>query len=216
MELRLELLSVTRRMDHVVDIVVAKDGRFGCRIADPVVALSHGLWAQEIVGRGEQGLIIHVRDQAHFAQADVGAIGDHAGYDRVPVQRCLHVALKNMRERIQALATGIDELEQLGNVNLGHFIEEGIVGRFLNAHIGQRPGDHTPPVFAQLDMRIFSRQDAPVYLFVLGFQFLFHLLENLCHRLRKQRGIDVLKYFLLILLPDVLRNQVFVEAAKAQ
>ena len=49
MELRLKLLPVTRRVNYVSNIVVAKDRQFGCRIADLIIALSNCLWPQEIM-----------------------------------------------------------------------------------------------------------------------------------------------------------------------
>lgn len=57
MNLRLEFLSVARRMDNVVDIIVAKDWQFGRRVANPVVAFPHCFRTQKVVSGGEQGLV---------------------------------------------------------------------------------------------------------------------------------------------------------------
>jgi hypothetical protein len=51
-----------------------------------------------------------------------------------------------MRERIQALATGIDELEQLGNVNLGHFI--------LMLLRASAPSESTPDKITAMGFRV--------------------------------------------------------------
>jgi hypothetical protein len=54
-------------MNHLVDIVVAKDGQFRYRVADSIVRLMHRFRPEEVIRGSIQRLVTQIGDRAHLA-----------------------------------------------------------------------------------------------------------------------------------------------------
>jgi hypothetical protein len=54
-------------MNHLVDIVVAKDGQFRYHVADSIVRLMHRFRPEEVIRGSVQGLVTQIGDGAHLA-----------------------------------------------------------------------------------------------------------------------------------------------------
>jgi len=87
---------------------------------------------------------------------------DQAGDNGLKLRLRLHVTGQDMAESVQTLAARVDELQQLGDVDLWQSIEEGVVDALMIACVRQAPGGLSP-LLAKLDVGILTCQDAPVH-----------------------------------------------------
>src|SRR5436190_5118260 len=74
--LGLKLLAVTTRMDHTINIVVAKERQGGHCVNDPRVRRPYGFRAQVILRGTHQRPRGDVRAFAHAIEPEIGAPGD--------------------------------------------------------------------------------------------------------------------------------------------
>jgi hypothetical protein len=217
MDLGLELLPVARRVNGVVDIVMAEDRELGHGVAHPVVGFAQSLQADEVVRGGEERLVAQVGDRPHLPEPDVRAVGDQARDDGLPVHHRLHVPAENMAESVQALASAVGELQEAGYVNLRQVIEEGVVdGVFLLTCVRQGPGGDDAAFLRQLDVGVLAFEHASVHRLVLGFQLCFEFGQQLPYRFGQRRCVDRLQDARPMLPPGPFGDEVPIEAAKTQ
>lgn len=209
-----KLLAVAARMDHTVNIVVAKERQGGHRIDDPRVGRPYGFQAQVVLRGAHQGPRADVRAFAHAIESQIGAPSNQTRPEHTSILRLVTIAAQHMLKGVHECTSRIDQGQHIFERELGQALKQRVVDRIARSRCLKGPAPRGA-MLRDLHCRIVAGGYPPVDTGKLRFQVLFQRGQVLHNRLLEDRELGFGQILSLALVPLGDRDEVILNAAKA-